>query len=83
MNCACGAENPLAVVTLTTDERGDGNVHERMCDLCLSDWEGSVNFRLAWQHAKEGREGLALEEWRNWQAVQRNRRADDAQSSEA
>lgn len=69
--CACGAPNPLALVTLTTDERGDGNVHELMCDLCLSRWESSVNYRLAWEHAKEGREGAALSELRNWQATQR------------
>lgn len=71
--CACGSINPQALVTLTTDERGDGNVHEQMCDLCLSSWEGSVNYRLAWQHVKEGREGAALSELRSWQAVQQRR----------
>lgn len=72
--CACGVTNPQSLVTLTTDERGDGNVHELMCDLCLSGWEGSVNYRLAIQHMKEGREGAALSELRSWQAVQQRRR---------
>lgn len=71
--CACGAPNPQCLVTLTTDERGDGNVHEQMCDLCLARWEGSVNYRLAWQHVKEGREGAALSEFRSWQAVNQRR----------
>jgi hypothetical protein len=71
--CACGASNPQAVVTLTTDERGDGNVHEKMCDLCLSRWESSVNYRLAMQHVKEGREGASLSELRSWQAVHQRR----------
>lgn len=70
MICACGAHNAQGVVSLTTDERGDGNVHERLCDLCLSDWQTSVNYRLAWQHAKEGREGLFREEFLNWKATQ-------------
>lgn len=85
--CACGAPNPCAVVTLTTDASGEwdggksGNVHERMCDLCLARWEGSVNYRLAWQHVKEGREGAALSEFRSWQAV--NQRRSHAVGSEA
>lgn len=73
--CACGALNPQGLVTLTTDERGDGNVHERMCDLCLSRWESSVNYRLAWEHAKDGREAAALSELRNFQATQQRRTA--------
>lgn len=73
--CACGAPNPLGVVTLATDDRDDGNVHDLLCDLCLSSWEGSVNYRLAWQHVKEGREGAALSEYRSWQAVNQRREA--------
>lgn len=75
MKCACGAVNPQKLVTVTNDGRGEGeeqgNIHVRLCDLCHGNWESSANYRLAWQHAKEGREGLFLAEFRNWQAVQR------------
>lgn len=73
--CACGALNPQGVVALNTDEAGDGNLHELMCDLCKSNWESSINFRIGWEHAKEGREGLFWSEFRNWQATQQRRAA--------
>jgi hypothetical protein len=66
MTCAtCGAAHAPVVRSFTE------NVHERACTRCDAGWLASVNRKLFDQHVKEGRDGAALSELRNWQALQR------------
>lgn len=73
MKCAiCKKDGATNHVSLVTPPEGEEpNVHEAWCSECLKRWEASVNFRLFHQHVKEGRDGVALSEVRNWQACQR------------